>query len=286
MSDQSNAQPWTIRAILIFIIIPIILGVVIASFISRPIIGLVYLDDAIYSSSAQEIILQMQTAADNPRIKAVVFILNTPGGTVADSESVYFEINRLRQHKPVVTMVEGMAASGGYYLAVGTDYIYAKPGSIVGNIGVIGYVPETPTVMEGIYSTGPYKMWSEPRDKFIRELEVQKEGFYEAVRLGRGETLQLSKEEVLSGQIWLGNEAQKNGIIDALGSTSLAYEKAASMARISHYEVKDLRSLAGLAEKTISTQPFFTQTSEGINTGYPKNPGLYMLYIPSMEVQP
>jgi protease-4 len=280
-TSPKTSHPWGVGAWIIYIILPLIVGILLSMLIPKPVIGVIRLDDAIYSYSAQDMIAQIEYAREHPNIRAVVFIMNSPGGTVTDTESVYMELARLREKKPVVMVVEGMAASGGYYLLSGSDYAFAKPSSMVGNVGVIGYTPSTPSVYEEIYSTGPYKMWGEPKDTFIREMEMLKQGFYSAVSLGRGSRLKVGAEVILRGQIWTGSEALRLGLVDELGTISQAYDKAASMALIANYEIKDLREMAGLP--VYSGIMFFQTTKEGVVTPYPKEFGIYMLYIPSAE---
>ncbi|MDR3572706.1 MAG: S49 family peptidase [Anaerolineaceae bacterium] len=284
MIQSTTSQKWGSLNVFLFIVLPLIAGLFLSLLIPQPIIGVIYLNDAIQSSTAQDMIQEILYARQNPQIKAVVLVLNSPGGTVTDTESVYMELSRLRQTKPVVSVVEDMAASGAYYIAVGTDYIFAKPSSEVGNVGVIGELPPQPSVLGEIYSTGPYKLWSSPRDQFVRDMETLKQGFIKAVELGRGSALKIPEETILRGQIYTGNEALHYGLIDELGTQSQAFDKAASMAKISHYQLVDLRIKTGSSS---SGQPaFFMQTSDGINTAYPQDPGLYMLYIPPTESKP
>ncbi|NPV85582.1 MAG: S49 family peptidase [Anaerolineae bacterium] len=266
---------------LLLIVLPLVMGILLSIAVPQPIIGLIYFNDAIYDFSAKELITQLTYARDHPEVRAVVIVLNSPGGTVVDTEAVYMEIARLREKKPVITLIEGMAASGGYYVAVGTDYIIAKPSSEVGNVGVLTYLPDIPSVEEDLYSTGPYKLWGSPRDTVIRELEMIKQGFLQAVLLGRGKALKTDEQTILRGQIWLGSEALRMGLVDQLGSLSHAIEKAAAMARVSHYRSEDLRPLSGLPE--ISYLPFFVEYPDGRLTSYPRKPGIYLLYIPTME---
>ena len=137
---------------------------------------------------------------------------------------------------------------------------------------------------EAVIGTGPYKLTGYPRDTAMREIELAKQGFLEAVQLGRGSRLKVGEETLLRAQVWTGIEAVRMGIIDELGSTSLAYEKAASMAKIARYETRNLREAAGLPE--IATNFFFYRTEDGIITPYPNKAGVYMLYIPPVEKQP
>ncbi len=277
-------QKWEkIRFSLIWIVLPLIVGLLIASAVPRPVIGVIRLNDAIYSYTARDMIAQIQYAMNHPEIRAVVLAFDSPGGTVVDTEAVYFELTRLREKKPVVTAVNGMAASGAYYLSVNTDYIYAKPTSMVGNIGVIGYLPPAPFLIEDIISTGPYKLWGAPRDSDMRQIEMVKQGFFEAVNLGREGRLNAEPQVIFSGQIWAGSEAVRLGIADEIGTETDAYAKAASLAKVAHYQVKDLYELAGLVSPY--AYPFFFQSPDGMVMPYPNEAGTYLLYIPPLPVK-
>lgn len=283
-NESMRPKTWTLGSILLSLVLPLVIGISLSLLIPRPIVGVIYLDDSIYSSSAKDMITQIVYAREHPEVRAVVLVVNTPGGTVTDTESVYLELARLREKKPVVMMIEGMAASGGYYLSVGTDYIISEPSSSVGNVGVWSYLPSTPTVEEELYSTGPYKLWGSSRDTTIREIEMLKQGFLQAVLSGRGDRLKVSEEVILRGQLWTGIDAQRMGLIDEIGSQSQAFAKAAKMAHVSHYSVKDLRPLSGLSE--IGTYSFYYEAPDGTLSALPKDPGNYYLYIPQMEGQP
>ncbi len=271
-----------IRPILLWIALPLMVGVLIAAAIPRPVIGVIHLEVAIDSYSASDMIAQIDYARQHPEVRAVVLMVDSPGGTVADTESVYQELLRLRLTKPVVTSIGAMAASGAYYLSVGTDYIIADPTSEVGNIGVIGYLPDSPTIYEGIVSTGPYKLWGEPRDTFQREMEMVKQGFYQAVTLGRGDRLTVGPDVVLTGRIWLGSEAQRIGLIDAIGPQSNALTKAALLAHIGNYKVADLAELAGIQSSSSSV---FAKNPDGVTLLYPNQTGIFLLYIPPVPVE-
>ncbi len=120
-----------------------------------------------------------------------------------------------------------------------------------------------------------------PRDTLLREMELIKGSFYEAVMLGRGDKLQIGPETLLRGQIWLGSEALGHGLVDGLGSFTESIKKAAHIARIRHYSVADLRPMAGLPEAV--SFPFFIENPEGLLTPYPKEPGIYLLFIPPVD---
>ncbi len=280
---NSNSGWERIRVILLWVVLPLIVGSLLAFFIPKPIIGIIRLNYAIYSYTAQDMIAQINYAIDHPEVRAVVLALDSPGGTVADTEAVYMELSRLRAKKPVVTAVNSIAASGAYYLSVNTDYIYAKPTSLVGNVGVINYLPPAPFIIEDVITTGPYKLWGAPRDTEMRQTEMVKEGFFQAVQLGRGEKLKVEPEVILSGEIWTGVRAARLGVIDELGTEMDAVRKAAELARVANYDIRDLYELAGLERPLF--YPFFIQSPEGIELPYPTKAGTYFLYMPPLPVK-
>lgn len=260
-------------------------GILLSLLIQPPMVGVIRLNDAIYSLTAKDLITQLAYARETPGIRAVVLILDSPGGTVVDTEAVYLELNRLRAKKPVVAWVSGMAASGAYYLSSGTDYVVAVPSAEIGNVGVIGYLPPSPIVLEDTISTGPYKLWGSPRDTTVREIEMIKQGFYQAVTLGRGARLKIGPETLLRGQIWPAAEALRLGLIDALGSETEAIDRAAGMAHLWHFRTVDLFSLSVLNQVDTYPQGFFLETKDGIRLPYPASSGIYMLYIPSLPLE-
>ena len=276
---KPDVQWIQVRNGLLWLVLPLVLGLLVAALIPQPVIGVISLNDAIYSYSAQSVIRQIDYAREHPEVRAVVLVLDSPGGTVVHTEAVYLELLKLRESKPVVVSIEGMAASGAYYLTAGSDYAFAKPTSMVGNIGVIGTLPDSPSIFENIVSTGPYKLWGSPRDTYMRQIETIKQVFYDVVKTGRGDRLKAGADVVLSGQIWPAAAAYQIGLIDELGSQSDAVEKAASLARVSNYKVLDLYSLA-VPQSQPSYYGFFAESAEGATLPSPKEAGIYLLYIP------
>jgi protease-4 len=276
-SEESRLLWWIVPAFII--------GILLSLLIPTPVIGVIRLNDAIYAATAKDLIAQIDYARATPSVRAVVLILDSPGGTVVDTEAVYLELARLRQAKPVVTWVSGMAASGAYYLSSGTDYVVAVPSSEVGNVGVIGYLPPSPMVIEDTISTGPYKLWGSPRDTTLREIEMIKQGFFQAVTLGRGSRLKIGPETLLRGQIWPATEALRLGLVDQLGSETDAYLQAARMAHLWHFSATDLLSIAVQTSTTQYPAGFFLQTKDGVRLPYPSTSGIYLLYIPTLPIE-
>ena len=183
MPKKKKASVWNFKAILLFILIPLLTGVILASFIPQPVIGTIEIRDAIDNRMSRWVMEQLDYARSHPEVRAVVLLLDCPGGTINDTELIYLEIINLRKTMPVVTMVEGLSASGAFYLSVGTDFIFSNPSAMVGNIGVVGFLPPIPMVFEETISTGPYKLWGTPRDMYIRQIDMMKESFLQVVLL-------------------------------------------------------------------------------------------------------
>lgn len=278
--DKPSARSNSVM-LLVWLVLPLLLGILVSFAIPQPIIGVIRLNDAIFSSTAEELVAQIEYARAHPEIRAVVLILDSPGGTVVDTETVYLELIKLQGTKPVVTYVQGLAASGAYYLSVATNHILSGPSSLIGNVGVIASLPPDSFILEDIATTGPYKMFGTPRDAALREMEIIKQGFYQAVTIGRGDRLQIGPDVLLSAQIWPASEAVRLGLIDGLSSQTDALDVAARMAMIRHYKVAELEDLVAQTESAMTL--FFVETQEGILTPYPKKPGLYLLYIPGAD---
>lgn len=284
MASANPEKRWeNLQTVLLWLLLPLVVGLLLATLIPQPVIGLIYLETGLDAYSAKLMSAQIDYAREHPEIRALVLVLDSPGGTVSDTETVYLDLLKLRQTKPVVASINSMAASGAYYLTAGTDYAFSKPTSEVGNIGVIGYLPPSPTIFEGILSTGPYKLWGTPRDTYMRQIEMIKKEFYAAVQAGRGSRLNAPPEVILSGQIWPGTEALRLGLIDELGSQSDAVEKAASLAKISHYATVDL---ATLALKASPYGGYSLSKPESPGGTYPTEAGLYLLYLPPSLMEP
>lgn len=181
----------------------------------------------------------LEKAEADPAVRAVVLEISSPGGEVTASEDLYFQILKLREKKPVVASINELAASGAYYIAAAADRIYAKPGSTVGNIGVISILPETDLVDEELYTTGPFKLSGGTEMEAIRQMEMLKQTFLAAILAQRKDRLQVGPEVLSRGEVYLGLQARQMGLVDKTGSLGDATADAAGMARLRSYDVVD-----------------------------------------------
>jgi protease-4 len=249
--------------------------------VPQPAVGIIRLEFDIWSLSADFVKAQIDEALEDKTIKAIVVRLDSPGGSVAPTQAIYLELLKLRQVMPVVSSIESMAASGGYYVAVATDPIFAKPSSVVGNVGVWGYVPPDIGVNEVVLASGPFKLTASNQEEFLREIEAIKQEFLQTVAAGRGDRLEISLVDLSQGLAYHGREALNLGLIDHLGSQTEAIESAAKLAGIAHYRVVDLAER--VVERLLGEQEV-SQLSEWVGAADPVTgrrtlpAGIYLLY--------
>ncbi|MCD5390407.1 signal peptide peptidase SppA [candidate division NPL-UPA2 bacterium] len=189
---------------------------------------------------------RIRRLSENPRVKAIVLRVNSPGGSVGACQEIYDEILRARENgKKVIVSMGDLAASGGYYISAGADYILANPGTITGGIGVaIGNINfhelmDRWGVKMDIIKSGKYKdtlsswreMTEEEREhlqKLVDRVHLQ---FINAVAEGREMDLAEVKA-IADGRVFTGEEALELGLVDRLGGFQSAIEVAAEKAGI------------------------------------------------------
>lgn len=264
----------------------------------RPQIGLIYVDRPLSATALPYFSLPMRYALEHREIAAVVLVVDSPGGTASTSEELFYRMVDLRDHKPIVTSVNRLAASGSYYMSVGTNYIYSKPAALVGSIGVIAGVPGKAGVSEFEATTGPFKGSGSTQVDWIRGLEAIKNSFVSNVydqRLyilenyhsdSRADLLP-DKDHIATGQVWPAPMAYEIGLIDALGSDLDAIAKAAELAYVANYEIVDLTGLIFFDDGTfifgadLSELEFLFDGTDYIEEG--PWPSFYHLYIPPVD---
>ncbi len=226
-----------------FVLLGLILGFAIAiPVIPKPNIATITISGPILEQAYVDDILDMlQYARDDASIKAVVLQIDSPGGYVVTTEAIYLEVLRLRQQKPVVASVGMRAASGGYYIAVAANFIYAGPTSEIGSIGAWVSLPSPEELDDETLTTGLFKATGGSKKKAVAELEMVRQEFVSAVVSQREDRLKLSEEELSRAEIYLGVESLRYGLIDDIGTSTDAIEKAASLAGIKNYEVLKLQ---------------------------------------------
>ncbi|MBE2221511.1 MAG: S49 family peptidase [Anaerolineae bacterium] len=286
MPETNSSTRSPLRLILIFllvIIVPLAIGLYAAPrLVPKPKIGILRLNYEINADTAYLITEQLAYARNDPAIKAVVAVINSPGGSAAYSEELFLDVLRTRKQIPVVATVDLLAASGAYYMAVAADEIYAKPTSNVGSVGVISFLQGDAFIEEDLLTTGPYKAFGGTRDGSVRQIERAKLAFLEAVKTGRGDRLAIDLDVLSRAEVYTGVQALEFGMIDGLAANKEVIDRAAELAGISGYNVVELYPLTFGDE---SGFPFQAYQPEPIDAerlwAHPSNvaPGLYYRYI-------
>ncbi|MEM9075594.1 MAG: signal peptide peptidase SppA [Bacteroidota bacterium] len=213
--------------------------------------------EILYGEGDKEIIGQglintsLQKAVRDDNVKAIVLRINSPGGSALVSDIIWREVEVSKKSKPVVVSFGNVAASGGYYIGVGADKIFAEPTSITGSIGVFGTIPNINELADTIginaeqvgtnQNSVDYSFFEPMTDGFrdvLREgIEDTYNTFLQRVSAGRGMTLE-EVDAVAQGRVWSGVEAQKLGLVDELGGLDDAIEAAAQLADLDYFGIR------------------------------------------------
>ena len=222
-----------------FVLLGLILGVAIAiPLIPKPNIAIITVSGAIMGQAHADNMLEvLSDIRGDDNIKAVVLQIDSPGGEACVIEQIYLDLLRLRGQKPVVACIGARGASGGYYIAVASNFIYAQPTSQLGNVGAWVSLPSPEELDEDSLTTGLFKATGGSKRKTVAELEMVRQEFVEAVMSQRGDRLKLSEEELSLAEVYAGVEGIRYGLIDDIGTVSAAMKRAASLAGIRNYEV-------------------------------------------------
>jgi protease IV len=195
---------------------------------------------------------QMDRAANDPSVKAVVLRINSPGGTVVCSDTMYEMVRtfRAKTHKPVVADTQEVAASGAYYVACGCDKIVAHPTSLVGSIGVIFEEFEVTGLMQKVgvksnaITSGPHKEMGSPFKKLEPDeraiMQHMVDEFYARFKGVVMDSRHISDENVkdaTDGRVFSGAEAQRIGLVDQIGLLDDALDLARDMGHAPGAEV-------------------------------------------------
>ena len=196
------------------------------------------------SAGGDTIAAALREAGADDDVSAVVLRVDSPGGSVSGSETIWREVVRLREAgKPVVASMGAVAASGGYYVSMAADAIVANPGTITGSIGVVTgkFVARDLKSRLGVGSdsvrtNANADAWStnapfteEQRASVEAEADLCYTDFIERVAEGRGMTPD-AVDAVARGRIWTGADAKEHGLVDELGGLRVAIDRAKALA--------------------------------------------------------
>jgi protease-4 len=202
-----------------------------------------------HSIVASVVCKDLEELMNDDDVKAVVLRVNSPGGSAYASEQIWHAVQNLKAKKPVVVSMGGYAASGGYYISCGANYIYSDPTTITGSIGIFGMFPDFSGLLTdklGVkfdeVKTNKFATFGTMARPFNAEELALLDQYigrgYELFRkrVADGRKLPVAQvEEIAQGRVWLGNDALNIKLVDAIGSLDDAVKKAAKLAKIDEY---------------------------------------------------
>ncbi|CAL4320961.1 Protease 4 [Buchnera aphidicola (Periphyllus testudinaceus)] len=204
-----------------------------------------------YSINPIDTINKIRFAKKNKYIKSLIFFINSPGGTLEDSEKIQKELNNFKKSKkPLIILMGGTAASGGYWISTSGDYIISSPTTITGSIGIFNvfYTLEKTLDMMGIHYDGVstssldknnlFNGFTPELDKFIQfNINKNYNRFVKLVSKSRKKTIKEIKK-IAQGKIWTGYQAKKLGLVDQLGNLNDAIKKSANLAHLKKFNIQ------------------------------------------------
>ncbi|MBH2562700.1 signal peptide peptidase SppA [Serratia marcescens] len=208
---------------------------------------------------------ELRQARLDPAIKAVVFRVNSPGGSVSASEVIRSELAAVRAAgKPVVVSMGGMAASGGYWVSTPADYIIASPSTLTGSIGIFGIINTYEKTLDtlGVHTDGvatsplaDIAVTKALPQEFSQMMQLNIENgyknFLDLVAKSRKMTPQ-QVEQIAQGHVWLGSDAKANGLVDQLGDFDDAVKKAAELAKLQQWQLDWFVDTPSLSDMVLS----------------------------------
>ena len=221
-------------------------------------VAVVYLEGQIYDDGndgivGKKVVKELKKIRKDDDVKAVVLRVNSPGGSADASEQIWHAIQNIKADSiPVVVSMGDYAASGGYYISCGADYIFAEPTTLTGSIGIFGTVPNFKKLREKVgldidgVSTNKHSdlepnMVYQGMNKEERQLmQTMIENGYDLFTRRCAEGRHVSQDYIKSigeGRVWLGFKGKEIGIVDELGNIDNAIDKAVALANLDNYKL-------------------------------------------------
>ena len=221
-------------------------------------VAVLYAEGSISDAGAEgivegKILKTIKTIYKDDDVKAVVFRVNSPGGSADASEQIWHAMKMLQDKGvPVVVSMGDYAASGGYYISCHADYIYAEPTTLTGSIGIFGTVPNINKLREKVgldidgVSTNKHSALNvnaiyrgmNPQETALMQNMVERgyDLFTKRCADGRGMSQDAIKQ-IGEGRVWLGKDALEIGLVDSLGNINDAIAKAVELAELGDYQL-------------------------------------------------
>ncbi len=212
---------------------------------------------------------QIRRLREDEAVKAIVLRINSPGGSATASDVILRELKLASEEKPLIVSMGDVAASGGYWLATGASYIFAEASTITGSIGVFGLLfnvedlaQDNGVTWDAVSTAALADLYTASRPQTPAELAVLQRvvnRIYELFINTVAEARSLSRSEVVAiaqGRVWVGQEAERVGLVDEIGGLGAAIAHAAEAADLGDdWEVQDDREPPTLEERLLRSLP-------------------------------
>ena len=213
------------------------------------------------------LIKEIEKLQDDDNIKAVVFRVNSPGGSAYASEQIWKAVTDLKAKKPIVVSMGDYAASGGYYISSNASKIYAQPTTLTGSIGIFGMFPNVAGLTNKVglsFDNVKTNKFSDYGD-ITRPMSEQEKAILQQY-IERGYNLFLSRcsegrnipretlEKIAEGRVWTGKQALEIGLVDAIGGLDDALKEAAKLANVSDFSIREYPKQVSPFEALFKTQ--------------------------------
>ena len=229
--------------------------------------GEIVMDDKGNGSIGNNFAREIAKARQDSSVKAVVFRVNSPGGSVQASAAIEREIELLKACKPVVASYGGYAASGGYWISCGSDHVFSDASTLTGSIGVFGLIPsfgkalkknvhlnvfEVETHKHGSMASGMNPLDPEEEAAMQENIDSTYEDFISRVARGRNLSVE-AVDEIAQGRVWAGGDAIKIGLVDEIGGLKDAIAYAATLASLDNYRVVEFPAVVPMYDQLLSS---------------------------------
>ena len=235
------------QMVVMAVVIGLVLGLLVAPFAYEAAvqpapdrIAIVPIAGVMDGANAADVTQRLIEVRNDRSVDAVVLVVNSPGGLATAGEEIYQQVKRTSDEKPMVAVVDSVAASAGYKAVLPADEIYAKPASTVGSVGVILQPPPPTGPIDGVITSGPDKIGGQDVRGYEHSTAVIAAAFSEVVMDHRGDSLELTREEVEHARIYSGLEGAQLGWIDGIADIQGAIQAAADLAELDSYVVTAL----------------------------------------------
>ena len=226
---------------------------------AKDVVAVLYLEGQIYDEDgdgivAKEVVKTLKKIQKDDDVKALVLRVNSPGGSADASEQIWHAIQKIKADSiPVVVSMGDLAASGGYYISCGADYIYAEPTTITGSIGIFGTIPNASKLrnkigldIDGLTTNRHSDLESNMLFKGMNSeehnlMQTMVERGYDLFTSRCAQGRHVSQDYIKSigeGRVWLGSKGKEIGLVDEMGTTDDAIAKAVELAGLVLYKVE------------------------------------------------